>query len=301
MDLSRSSCFSGRRLNLVAIFVCLFVPWLIFCFVLWLTSFRWFYNFPAVCYAIVLLVLGFVLYLGVQAWHATKERRHGEMGWEPTWHLFLFVTSLIAWALALYYGLRNFHYIMESYYGIENLGNYHGLDPGKQHGQQLMDAGRVLFQPGTHLDLAKSMSFRNGQTYCVAPIVSKDYAKDGAPESFDFWAVGVDCCCGDSIREANFQCGAYKNINAYAGLRLMRDEDRPFYRLAVQQAVGAYGIRANHPLFFHWVEDPIAAAESYRWEGHRQYLIGAYLHFAFQLFCVTVASCCFAQSEYEDR
>jgi len=285
-----------RRLNLVAIFVCLFVPWLLFCFIFWMTSFKVFYKHPAVVGLIAFFALVFVGILGMKALEAVKKsRREDGSVYEPTWYIFLFLTSFIAWFLGMYMGYHNFYYRMESFYGIQNLGSYKGVDPAKMHGQQLMDAGRVDFMPGTHLDLSRSMSFRNNELYCIAPIVGPNYTLSGAPQSYDFWAVGVDCCCGDTVRAASFQCGEYKNAGAASGLRLMRDEQRPFFRLAVQQAVGAYGLRANHPLFFHWVQDPVTAAEAYRWEGHRQFLIGVYLHFAFQLLLVCLMTCIFAR------
>lgn len=288
-----------RRLNVVAIFVCLFVPWLLFCFMFWLTSFKQFYRYPAVCFVVAFLALVFVVWLGLKAYEAVKKSSEGDPLYEPTWYIFLFLSCLFAWGLGIYAGYHNFYYRMESYYGLDNLGNYENVDPSVIPGQQLMDGGRVVFQPGTHLDLAKSMSFRNNDLYCVAPIVSANYTLEGAPESFDYWAVGVNCCCGDAVRSANFQCGEFNNPEAGAGLRLMRDELRPFYRLAVQQAVSSYGIRANHPLFFHWVQDPVSATESYRWEGHRQYLIGVYSHFALQLFAVGAATLAFIAMDKE--
>lgn len=280
-----------KRLNVCAIFICLFVPWLLFCFLYWLISFQWFYRQPAVCVVIAVLALAFVGYLGFKAYDAVKKS--GDHEYEHTWYIFLFLTSLLAWCLALYAGYHLFYHLMEPYYGIANLGKYAGVDPHLTPGEQLMDSGHVVFKPGTHLDLSKSMSFRNNDIYCVAPIVTANYSVIGAPKSFDYWAVGTNCCCGDTIKAANFQCGEYMNPKANAGLRLMKDVERPFYRLAVQQAIGAYGIRANHPLFFHWVQDPVAAEEAYNWEGHRQYLIGAYSHFAFQLLAVCLATCAF--------
>jgi hypothetical protein len=283
-----------RRLNLVAVCICLFVPWILFCLMYSITSFHLYYKYPALAYFIVFLGLVFVCFLGVKAVHAVIKRTRGNDFDEPTWYLFLFVTSLIAWILGVYLGIHNFYLRMESYYGIENLGNYHDVDPSKTRGQQLMDAGRVIFKPGTHLDLTKSMSFMNTDLYCVTPIVSANHSLKGA-ESYDFWAVGTNCCCGETIRDAKFRCGEYGNIKASAGLRLMRDEQRPFYRLAVQQALSSYNIRSEHPLFFHWVQDPVVASEALNWEGHRRFLTGVYLHFAFQLACVCLAACCFAK------
>jgi hypothetical protein len=283
-----------RRLNIVAIFISLFVPWLLFCFMFWLTSFNLFYRHPAICLMIASLAFVFVMVLGAKANESVKKFR-ADRKHDPTWYVFLVVTSLIAWGLGMYVGYHNFYYRMEAYYGLQNLGSYSSVDPDKQHGQQLMDAGRVVFQNGTRLDLSKAISFRNNDLYCAAPIVGPNSNNHPPDYSYDFWAVGINCCCGDTVRQAHFQCGEYANSQASSGLRLMMDEQRPFFRLAVQQAVGAHGLRATHPLFFHWVQDPISATEAYRWDGHRHYLMGVYLHFAFQLFLVLVTTAIFSR------
>lgn len=282
-----------RRLNVVAICISLFVPWLLFCFTCWIVSFSVHYSAPGLSYTLVALSLLFVLFLGMFAWNAWRARKHDPSHTEPTWYIFLFLTSLLAWILAMYVGVNNFYYHMEPFFGITNMRAYKGVNPAMSHGQRLMDAGMIEFTEGAHIDFDRAMSFRNKETYCVAPIVQKNSSDHGPPASYDFWAVGLNCCCGDTVRASNFQCGEYDNLKANGVVRLMHDEHRAFYRLAVQQAVGAFSIKAEHPLFFHWVQDPVAVTESYRWEGHRQFLLWMYLHFMLQIILVVLAGLTF--------
>jgi len=90
--------------------------------------------------------------------------------------------------------------------------------------------------------------------------------------------VGINCCDQD---RKTFTCGAVGDITARAGLRLLRDDVRPFYTLAVQQwnarncpvddntvsgraeASPLICPVAKHPLFFHWVADPLAEVDRY--------------------------------------
>lgn len=60
----------------------------------------------------------------------------------------------------------------------------------------------------------------------MAPIVNGN----AALATYDFWAVGLNCCSGVS---SDFRCGEFNNQHARSGLRLMRDDQRPFYRQAL--------------------------------------------------------------------
>merc|ERR1712217_485151 len=158
---------------------------------------------------------------------------------------------------------------MSPYFDIQNLATYPSVDPTNYRGQQLMDAGQINFVPGTHLDLTKSMGFENLETYCVAPVTIGTGANASLPY-YDFWAVGLNCCSG---HVPDFHCGEYNNPKASSGLRLMRDDLRAFFRLAVQQAEAAYNIDAGHPVFLYWMQEPSTEIEAYQDDGYKYFLI----------------------------
>merc|ERR1740121_894942 len=130
-----------------------------------------------------------------------------------------------------------------------------------------MDAGMVTFVEGTTLDLQRSIEFKNVDQYCVAPIKMNGVDQ----EVYDYWAIGLNCC---GKYGANFTCGEYDNPHAHAGVRLMREDQRGFYQLAVQQATAAYGMRSNHALFFYWMQDPQAELDQLLKDSRQNYGLG---------------------------
>jgi hypothetical protein len=231
----------------------------------------------------VMMGWAIVLVNALLAYRITRKKER-----DPMWYSFAAVAFGLAVFLATTFGDMNFWYNMQPFYDIENLNTYPSVNPAREKGQQLMDAGRVYFADGTGLDMRKAMGFKNLDLYCVAPIV---HGNDQLA-SYDFWAVGLNCCSGVS---SDFRCGEFNNPHARSGLRLMRDDQRPFFRLAVQQAEAAYNIKATHPLFFYWMQDPVAEMNGYRDDGFKYYLLGIFTHFAFNLFCVVCAVVGFAK------
>eukprot|EP00418_Pyrodinium_bahamense_P081689 CAMPEP_0179064508 /NCGR_PEP_ID=MMETSP0796-20121207/27984_1 /TAXON_ID=73915 /ORGANISM="Pyrodinium bahamense, Strain pbaha01" /LENGTH=161 /DNA_ID=CAMNT_0020761457 /DNA_START=540 /DNA_END=1025 /DNA_ORIENTATION=+ len=155
-------------------------------------------------------------------------------------------------------------------------------------GQQLLDAGSVIFTKDSKPDAAMSMGFRNIDTFCVAPITNTN----GQLPTYDFWAVGRNCCSGT---RADFHCTHYRNPRAHGALRLIRTSDRAYYRLAVQQAEATYNIRATHPLFFQWEEDPTGVLEGWMASSVRNFVFALSAHFVFQAFVVASATVSFAK------
>mmetsp|Transcript_151013 Transcript_151013/g.263121 ORF Transcript_151013/g.263121 Transcript_151013/m.263121 type:complete len:319 (-) Transcript_151013:79-1035(-) len=281
-----------QRMNAVSVFQCLFAPWLFFCVIYAVTSFELHYSTPWLCWTIVTVGVLIVLACGGLAAVAIRSKMKNDESSEPSWFVFLFITMAVALTCGAVLGNLNFWTFMQPYYDYTNLNSYQGVDVSRIHGEQLMDAGRVQFTEGTRLDLRRSMGFKNLDTYCVAPITTGPPGVDLPLASYDFWAVGLNCCSGDM---ADFSCGEFNNPAARGGLRLLADNERSFYRLAVQQAEAMYHLKAVHPLFFYWAQDPVAEMTSWKQEGYKFYFIGIFVHFLWQLLSVGLATMGFSK------
>mmetsp|Transcript_36766 Transcript_36766/g.88406 ORF Transcript_36766/g.88406 Transcript_36766/m.88406 type:complete len:283 (-) Transcript_36766:57-905(-) len=263
-----------RRANAIAIIHAIFAPWFVFVVLFAVMSFSFHYNYPSWAWLVALSGYGL---MAMQMGSAIAAQRAGMSVLWPGYMVFALFGAV---SFATVMGDMNFWYNLQPYYHMITLNTYPDVDPAEDRGDAMLDAGRVYFAPGTRVDPSKAMGFKNLLVYCVAPIVHGDVQ----PESYDFWAVGIDCCSGAS---PDFRCGEYKSRSARSALRLTRDDQRPFFELAVQQAEAAYSISAPHPLFFYWLKDPVSEMVSFRTEGYKFYLLGVFTHFAVNLFFVT--------------
>jgi len=278
-----------KRMNWVAPLVAILVPWLTFTIVFGLLSFSMRYRHAGVAWYIVTLLGIMTATCGLAAYRAYRKKQAADPSREPTWYIFVFLSLVVAWLMGVILGSMNYAIYMKPYYEITNLNTYPGVDPARHTGQQVMDAGRVTFAKGSYLDLSKSMGFKNGDTYCVAPVVLKD---SEAVSNYDFWAVGENCCSSD---KADFHCGKdYNSPTAHAGLRLMT-EDTEYYKLAVEQARVAHKINSKHPLFFTWTEDVIGDVNANQEAGVKLYIMGVLTFLAFSVFTVIMASAGFSK------
>lgn len=290
---AHSVFLQGRRhrLNVVPMLISLIVPWLVFCGIFHMMSFGLHYHQTFLVHFIACLVLGGILLFILYAMHLKRKFVRGSR--EPTWYIFLAMTCLLAWIMGMIIGDFNFYSNAQPYYDIMNLNTYPNVDPSRMRGDMLLDAGRVIFTEGSALDVSKSMGFKNIDTYCVAPIINRNFV--GTESSVDFWAVGQNCCSGT---QADFHCDGFNNQRARSGMRLMVDADRPFYRLAVQQAEATYGLKAAHPLFFTWVADPLDYTNDLYNAAMRLFFVGMFGYLLFQLAMVAAASIAFSTIGY---
>lgn len=290
------------KLNVVAIFISLFVPWMLFCSLYGVVAFRLHYKMAGLCWGLVALGVVIALGFGVMAGLNIMELVKGSPAFRPQWYIFLFLTSLVAVTLGPVLGNRTYWQHSQPYYDLVNLNDYTAVDPSRMRGQQMMDAGRVQFLKGAQVDIRKAYAFQNLDTYCVAPISLYNPAMgtDMPLASYDFWAVGINCCGnGNSTSSVDFKCGAYKSNTAQDGLRLVADDKRDFFRLAVQQAEAAHMITAAHPLFFSFVDDATASMNEYLELAFRNFAYWMIGFFLVQLALVSALSCALSKSGYD--
>lgn len=182
----------------------------------------------------------------------------------------LAVCTWLALIAGFFLGDRSYWTYKTEIYSYSDLVSYVDIDPAKDSGTSYMDSGHVYFKENSYVLKNRYAKFHNGETYCAAPIVNGPFKATSstnnanvvngyivpASGSFDWWAVGTNCCSGKGA--SNFTCGDIANPLSRSGMRLLSDNERPFYVLAVQEWSATYGLPSKHPLFFHWVKDPLA-------------------------------------------
>jgi len=306
-----------RQTNLLAVVICLALPVLIFAGVLALESFGLHYTQPGTTRLLEVLVGLFVAGLG--AFACCLCLLPGRLSLDPKWYMFLFVTSALALVLGITFGNQNFNANMVPYSDLSNLNAYNDLDPSTTQGNMVMDAGEIHFKQGSYVENRMSMGFKDKNTYCVAPIAccddhavekanfrklvgdnssaagstaSNGTAIAGQQEKYDFWAVGMNCCSGQF---PDFHCGGFNNPKVRSGLRLMNEELRPYFRLALLQAEAAFKVQAKNPVFVFWLEDPSHETNNYLEAAHKFFATGVSLFIVGQLLAVILVTVTFSK------
>jgi hypothetical protein len=269
--------FTGTMVNL-------FVPWILFVLVSADMTFSWHYYSTMVSWILAGVGLLVALAIGGYAFNKVGDLFDGKPHQAPIWIVFLAVTSLIAVVSGTWLGDIDYWENMQQFYDIQSLNQYIHVDPVKNHGKQMMDAGFAQFVPDAALDLNFAYKFDDFDEYCVAPIsTASAIGSHSKLDYYDFWVVGLNCCPRNLTRYTDFRCGAYNSTTARQGLRLMDQNQRNFYDLAVQQATAAHKIKSNYPIFFFWTEDAHDEFKSYYQFGYRYFILAICCAFAIQL------------------
>lgn len=244
-----------RQLNRVGILTALFVPFGLFVGTFYVMSFGLYYRQPN--FALMIVGSAFLLVLAMGAFSLQAKRTEMTTGQRTTWHHFVFMTALIGCLLGSSLGYLNLDWNGMRYYDYISLRKAVNVDPGSSQGLSLLDAGEIDFQVGTHIDLKSHYLWHKTRTYCVAPIVSGT----DPLASYDFWAVGMDCC---SAKPGDFSCTDVSSTSyQLAGLRVMDHSEIQGYTLAVEQATAAHNMQSRRPIFLYMMKSPYAKIKSY--------------------------------------
>lgn len=239
--------------SVVALFL---VPYVLFCIVAALFSYSFSYHSPwwtsILCCGIGLVSVSMI---------ASSGREQGVTGMAAMGFL-----CLIALLLGASFGLWNYEVHMGPYRKYDESREYTNVLPSEP-AAAFMDAGKIHFAEVARVDVARSVGYKHGDTYCVAPIKG---AAQGS--KVEFWAVGQGCCGG----RRDFRCDDASDPNAHGALALMDQHyltpsQVKYYQRAVRQAEASFDlVSASEPLFVRWVADPDARQAELLAEGQWQ-------------------------------
>jgi TM2 domain-containing membrane protein YozV len=275
-----------KKPNFKAIFLCFLLPCITFGAVSWLLA----SIMAAVKPVIVLALLGMILLCVFLTWYlVVKTMRRYNVGLIdfPLWYIFMAASATVAYAAAMWLGRVNYYNNTVAFEAINSLAFVSGVDPS-QPSARYLDIGSVVFVPTSAVGVSQFVGFKNGDVYCVAPIINNATSTSktaSTPVSYDYWAIGLNCCSGGS-----FKCGEYNNPKAHSGMRLMKEEQRAFYQLAVQEAVATYSLTVNTPMFFYWIQDATAALNIIEAQGTSDWMMSMLSYTVTQLFFTVSAA-----------
>jgi hypothetical protein len=173
---------------------------------------------------------------------------------------------------------------------------YQQIDPLTVGGMRLQDSSIVFFNESAGVDRARTGCLKNGATYCLAPVMFANntagtagknsaqlpYPQNEPPnydifnsdfthrQQYDIFMVGTECC----TCPGEFRCGDWNKPGALGGMRVLDEGTQQFYKLASQDWATTYGKRVVHPIFYEWVNDPMAVYQAWPVKAEK-YIIAA--------------------------
>lgn len=271
------------RMNVVPMFINVFVPWGVFVFCCGVVAFYYAKQPTATIIAIATIFLIWFITVPVAIWF----RRHDP---NPTWFTYASLAVLVAAVAGVLCGNSIYTKFIKSFYEVQDLNVATGVNPMRDRGSDNLDSGVFNFVPGTIYDDTRSWHFKKATVYCVAPIITNVSSFPGSGQ-YDYWAAGTDCC---SLAASDFRCGAWASQTATSGIRLTDSKELGFYQLAVQQAASLYDITAPNPIFVRWSQDPLLEVGGWMQQAFKLFVLMCLFAFITCLFFVTMCTCRFS-------
>mmetsp|Transcript_37219 Transcript_37219/g.89492 ORF Transcript_37219/g.89492 Transcript_37219/m.89492 type:complete len:295 (-) Transcript_37219:25-909(-) len=179
----------------------------------------------------------------------------------------LAILLIISFVLSVVIGTYMHHTYMEPYWACRENREYNNIvptEPAASHS----DAGKISFTADSRVDVLKSVGYKLGSTYCVAPVMD-----DNSGSRVEYWAAGVDCCAS---RE-DMWCDEVRVESARSGVVVASQEtwmdqfvysDRAMFVKAARVATAQYDLAAaEEPIFVRWVARPDLAQTEYFTHG----------------------------------
>lgn len=180
-----------------------------------------------------------------------------------SWYLFLGFLSLFACISGTFAGMYNHHNHMFYYCSYDTKREYLNVLPSEPADGHV-DAGKMVFSIDARVDVTRSVGFKSGSWYCVAPILDETTGT-----RVEYWAAGTNCCTA----RADFSCDASLDWRAKSGCVILKssdilddwiDTEFEMYKKAIKEAQATYGfVSSDDALLMRWVDHPIEFMESY--------------------------------------
>jgi len=240
--------------NIQFMVVIIFVPWVLFLIIM--STYILFYHHHWLV-TVFTLMGGVMVSIGLIALSLddNKKKTGGKR-----WYAYLGCVCFIATLAGGILGFYCYHSFMFQYNSYEERRMYANVLPSEPASTKV-DAGKLVFATDARVDVSKSIGFKSGNFYCVAPILDEDM-----DTRVEYWAAGVDCC---SYR-GDFSCDDAWDPKARSGAVIFEDSsmlvpsERVFFEKARHEAEAAYNMASSdEAIFIKWTKDPDAVQEKY--------------------------------------
>lgn len=255
---------TNRRSNLEAMSTLIFIPWLLFVLIM-ATFVLWYHHHYLV--TVFTILCGLMFSIAMIAIGSGGRKSGGRQDKKKT-YTYLGCVCIVATLSAGILGYYCYHSYMFQYNSYEERRFYSNVLPAEPASTKV-DAGKLVFSTDARVDISKSIGFKAGSFYCVAPILDEDM-----DTRVEFWAAGVDCC---SYR-GDFSCDDAWDPKARSGAVMFEDSSwlvpskRPYFEKARLEAETAYNMASSdHAIFVTWTKDPDAIQEQY-WKSAMGFL-----------------------------